>query len=316
MALLSSPIRSPVVTLLGHRNSPSHPNILVRFHTDAKNIERKEHMRIVKRITTVFLAAGMFMCMPNSIQAQDDAQKSALQEKLKEQFVLTKVTADRSDIVTSGVVLVLHKDGLKMYATNSPLPPTNTYKNGKISQGGSGFGRDFAISMMTPGGGTSSSYPQRRYVTGEKFWITAFAVQKDGVILQFYSDADADNIRYYGQLKIPFAKGPIPPADDVMNTIAEVVSVDAPAQAAPAAQSAPPPTPAAPEPPPEPAMAPILPPPPPPAAPKTIALGQTKDEVVAIMGQPNKIANLGTKEIDYYPDMKVIFIKGKVTDIQ
>jgi len=69
-------------------------------------------------------------------------------------------------------------------------------------------------------------------------------------------------------------------------------------------------------PPPEPAMAPILPPPPPPAAPKIIALDQTKDEVVAILGQPTKIANLGTKEIDYYSDMKVVYTNGKVTDIQ
>jgi tetratricopeptide (TPR) repeat protein len=69
-------------------------------------------------------------------------------------------------------------------------------------------------------------------------------------------------------------------------------------------------------PPPELAMAPILPPPPPPATPKTIALDQTKDEVVAILGQPTKIANLGTKEIDYYSDMKVVYTNGKVTDIQ
>jgi hypothetical protein len=38
--------------------------------------------------------------------------------------------------------------------------------------------------------------------------------------------------------------------------------------------------------------------------------------VVIIMGQPQKVVSLGTKEIDYYPDMKVIFINGKVTDVQ
>jgi outer membrane protein assembly factor BamE (lipoprotein component of BamABCDE complex) len=67
-------------------------------------------------------------------------------------------------------------------------------------------------------------------------------------------------------------------------------------------------------------MAPIPPPPPPPDAPppqpKTIALGQTKAQVVAIFGQPQKVANLGTKEIYYYPDMKVVLVKGKVSDIQ
>jgi hypothetical protein len=68
------------------------------------------------------------------------------------------------------------------------------------------------------------------------------------------------------------------------------------------------------------AMAPIAAPPPPvdtpPPAPKTIALHQTKDEVVAIMGQPTKIVKLGTKEIDYYADMKVTFVGGKVADVQ
>ena len=67
-------------------------------------------------------------------------------------------------------------------------------------------------------------------------------------------------------------------------------------------------------------MAPLAPPPPPPdappAAPKTIEKGQTKDVVVAILGQPSKVIKLGTKEIDVYPDMKVTFINNKVTDVQ
>jgi outer membrane protein assembly factor BamE (lipoprotein component of BamABCDE complex) len=67
-------------------------------------------------------------------------------------------------------------------------------------------------------------------------------------------------------------------------------------------------------------MAPIAPPPPPadapPAQPKTVAKGQTKDQVYAIFGQPTKIANLGAKEIDYYPDFKVIFVGGKVSTVE
>jgi hypothetical protein len=52
------------------------------------------------------------------------------------------------------------------------------------------------------------------------------------------------------------------------------------------------------------------------AAPKTIALGQTTDQVVGNLGQPQKIVNLGAKQMYFYPDMKVIFINGKVTDVQ
>lgn len=67
-------------------------------------------------------------------------------------------------------------------------------------------------------------------------------------------------------------------------------------------------------------MAPIAAPPPPadapPPAPKTIAIGQTRDQVIAIMGEPTKVVKLPTKEVDYYPDMKVIFVAGKVKDVQ
>jgi hypothetical protein len=37
---------------------------------------------------------------------------------------------------------------------------------------------------------------------------------------------------------------------------------------------------------------------------------------VAILGQPQKIVNLGPKVMYFYPDMKVIFVNGKVADVQ
>jgi hypothetical protein len=45
-------------------------------------------------------------------------------------------------------------------------------------------------------------------------------------------------------------------------------------------------------------------------------MGQTEDEVVGILGPPQKKVNLGSKEIYFYPDMKVVFIGGKVADVQ
>jgi hypothetical protein len=49
---------------------------------------------------------------------------------------------------------------------------------------------------------------------------------------------------------------------------------------------------------------------------KTISLGQTVDEVKSILGQPERIVNLGPKVTYFYKDMKVIFQDGKVTDVQ
>jgi hypothetical protein len=54
----------------------------------------------------------------------------------------------------------------------------------------------------------------------------------------------------------------------------------------------------------------------PPAEPQTIQLGQTTDEVVGALGQPDKIVNLGAKQIYVYKDLKVTFLKGKVSDVQ
>jgi hypothetical protein len=85
-------------------------------------------------------------------------------------------------------------------------------------------------------------------------------------------------------------------------------------QAAPAPRSAPVPV-AAPAPV-EAPPPPIPPPPPPPSDPKEIKLGQTPDQVTAAIGQPDKIITLGAKKIYVYKDMKIIFVGGKVSDVQ
>jgi len=52
------------------------------------------------------------------------------------------------------------------------------------------------------------------------------------------------------------------------------------------------------------------------ASAKTVSLGQTIAEVEKVLGQPTKSAKLETKVIYYYKDMKVVFVDGKVTDVQ
>ena len=49
---------------------------------------------------------------------------------------------------------------------------------------------------------------------------------------------------------------------------------------------------------------------------QTIAMGQTIDQVTATMGPPAQIVDLGPKKIYKYSDMKVIFVNGKVNDVQ
>jgi hypothetical protein len=242
--------------------------------------------------------------------AQDP--KTEIQNRLNSQYVITRFTADHSDIVKAGSVLVLQKDNLAMFSIQNALPPTLVYKNGKLTMG-------FGTLLMASGTG-DDKVPQRVFVQGEKFWLAATSVQDDGVYLLVISDPFND-LRYCAKIKFPFNKKSPQSADEIMKEIAEVVALDNGGDQNTAQQpqqhpQAPPPPPAQAQAP----MAPIAPPPPPadapPPQPKTISIGQTKDQVLAIFGQPQKVVKLSTKEIYFYPDMKVTFVNNKVSDVQ
>jgi hypothetical protein len=50
--------------------------------------------------------------------------------------------------------------------------------------------------------------------------------------------------------------------------------------------------------------------------PATVQLGMTTDQVQSILGKPQKIFNVGAKQIYVYQDVKVTFQNGKVADVQ
>src|ERR1700685_2593343 len=52
------------------------------------------------------------------------------------------------------------------------------------------------------------------------------------------------------------------------------------------------------------------------AEPQTIEKGMSPDQVTTALGKPDKIVNLGTKQLYIYKDMKVTFVNGKVSDVQ
>jgi hypothetical protein len=267
-----------------------------------------------------------------ALVAQTASTPAGIQQKLESDFTVSKAAADKSDIVTAGAVLVLKKDGLLMSATSTGSAAVNTYRDGKISQGIWKIAKMPGFGGLVSHANPNATVQTRTFVAGEKFWVTKITVNTDGATFELLSDPISD-VRYYSTLRFPFNKGVLPSPDDADTSIGEVLKVD-PGDAAAAddkgskggakpapsaAGSAPAPAPAEAAAPTAP-MAPIAPPPPPtdtpPPAPKTIALKQTKDEVIANFGPPTKVVKLGTKEIDYYPDMKVTFVNNKVTDIQ
>ena len=282
--------------------------------------------------------AVMAAILSIGLEAQAGDPATLIQEKLVSQIKLTKTTADRSDIVTAGDVVLLHKDGLMMCGSSSSYAFSNTYSNGVLAGNyknrtkdalkSFGFGHIPVFgSGVSAGDAANNGCPSRKFVAGEKFWVTGIAAQKDGILVSTYSDpypdAQGNQVHYYGEIKFPFAKGSVPPADQFVKTVSEVITVqpsdDQGGQGGQGDQGGQPTQSAAPPAaPPQAPMQEIAPPPPPSDAPPppTIAIGQTKAQVTAAFGQPTKTAKVGTKEVYTYPDMKVTFTNGKVSDVE
>ena len=262
--------------------------------------------RAIESLTVVAILFSCFGARPCRAD-----QAVGLQKQLETKYAITKTTADKTDIVTAGSVLILEKDRLLMYATTTGTPPQNTYKDGKLSAGA------FAAHEKAQSFGTFIGHPPpksvttRYYVTGEKFWVTRIDTLTDGVVFTLFTDA-VNDVRYYCTLKFVYPHGQTPSADQVLNMVGEVLKVQQDdsaqgdqqqagnqqqgqdqGQQQQAAQE----------------QAPAQPPP-------TIQLGQTEDEVVGMIGQPEKKIALGSKEIFVYKDIKVTFIGGKVADVQ
>lgn len=271
-----------------------------------RNFTLMRTMSIVASLLAGTFAAWLFAA------PQVQGQNPSVEQQLAAQYRLTSVRRT-GEVVTQGSVLVLQKNGLLLYAVSNPLPPQSSYKNGKISRPAfGGFWGDVVNVMNIPG--ASAAIDQRAAVAGENFWVSKIDVQKAGVVFRLY-----DGAGYYGELKFPFAKNAVPPADEVLRNVAEVFIVqptDVPATVVDtsAAADTPVATPdtAAAAVPDTPATPPDQPAPPPP----TVTLGLTFDQVAAILGPPDKEVDLGSKRIFSYANMKITFINGKVSNIE
>jgi len=294
----------------------------------------------MRRIESQIILSFAMAAACSLVCGQEGAARAAIEQSLIAKYPLTKPTADNTNIVTAGSILTLQKDNLVMVSVSSANPYQNTYKNGMITQNALSIFRRIPSGIpgvpKVPGGGAPAG---RTFVAGEKMWLTKIEVKDDGVVFTLLTDAISD-VRYKATLRLSISKGSMKSFEQVDAVLGQVFTFQAPdntnapaPQLAPAAGSRPGPPggtqgdAAAPVPAAPPAASPepqviIAPPPPPPAdapaaPPKTIAIGQTKDHVVASFGQPERIVKLaGSKEIYSYKDLKVIFVGGKVTDVQ
>ena len=252
------------------------------------------------------------------LAAAQGAPTVSLADQLNAQYTMVKMGADSSGpaVVEAGTVLVIQKGGiLGVPYSDVSIVPTK-YQDGKIQTPNNlvmkGIGHAFSKF------GSSKQQTTHLFQVGEKVYPSRIDVNQasDKITLGIVACDSCNNTNpptfFKADLIFQFAKGYLATANppQVMDIIAQVFTIDDSGgqqnggdagQGNQNGQGGPGGPPPANQPPPQ---------------PQTIQLGQTIDEVVAAIGQPDKIVNLGAKQIYVYKDLKVTFLKGKVSDVQ
>lgn len=231
----------------------------------------------------IFLFAIVFAFLVASAgSAVASSWKDALKESLEATYPLThRATMSPDRITQQGAVLVIEKKGIAADPSSDARFSITYVKDGQISEQGGAIAGLFA------------KVNTRVFKPGEKVYVVGIKVGDDYVMLELLSCDMFDVVkmgstretRYKSALSFKFDKGSLPTLDPekIKAAISPVLATEAEA----AAQNT-----------------------------KTISLGQTPEQVKAILGEPDKIVNLGPKVTYVYRDMKVIFQDGKVSDVQ
>ena len=188
------------------------------------------------------------------------------------------VDFDYTRVTEPGPILAVRLPGI--YAdvanTKNAILETN-YSDGKLTQQ-TGFAAAF-------GGNTSHS---RTLAPNEKVYVMQITVRKDAVLMELLTVdvttlGDGRSTRYRAELnvKVPGLEEMKP--EDIKKVIDTIITDPATASAVES---------------------------------KTIKLGMSPDEVKKSLGNPDKIVDLGPKQVYIYKDMKVVFLNSQVSDVQ
>jgi hypothetical protein len=273
---------------------------------------------------TVALIAGILLVVSSVFFVSlAGAQAPSLQEQLAAQYKIVKMGSDTSgySVVEKGTLLAIQKGGILSVPYGDQNVLSNKYENGTI-KGPSSLGLMGRKSIMGKFGKEQTTH---LFATGDKVYPMKIDVNvaKDTVTMEIVAcdTCNKTDPPTYNKANVVFqfpkgslANSSVGPVEDTIGQVLSISTDDSQQQAGdqggqqqqggdqgqqqaapdqgqqqqPAAQ----------------------------ADPVSIEKGMTVDQVEAAMGKPEKKVTLGNKVIYYYKDMKVIFLSGKVSDVQ
>jgi hypothetical protein len=221
------------------------------------------------------------LCLCVVVAPATNATNKPLEETLKGKYELAKTGIDRLRITKPGVVLVIQKDGIYADRSTDFGTPTTKVVDGNVIEP-KGFS------------GAFFSDPKNRSLkAGEKVYVTRIGVTNKEVRFEIITcDTTGINVegntretRFAATVAFEFSEAALESAD--IDTIKKVIDAVLIPEAEVSAANT-----------------------------KTVQLGQTPEEVKAILGAPDNIIKLGPKEMFVYKNLKVVFVDGKVADVQ
>ncbi len=209
------------------------------------------------------------------------AANKPLEEALNGKYEVTKTGIDRFRITKPGTVLVIQKDGIFANPSTDYGTQTTRVTDGNVIEP-KGFGAAFFANKT-----------DRSLKAGEKVYITRIQVTNKDIRFEIMTadtmevniNGNTRETRYAATVAFDFSAADLESANiDMIKKAINVVLIPEGEVAA--------------------------------ASTKTVQLGQTPEEVKAILGAPDNIIKLGPKEMFVYKNIKVIFVDGKVSDVQ
>jgi hypothetical protein len=221
----------------------------------------------------------------------------SLQEQLDEQYKVAKLGSKSGDmpLLETGTLLVVQKEGV-LSTPPDTLGCEARFQDNTLHRSGR-----FCINIVQ-----STGTPARYFQTGEKVYPMKVSVdlRKEKITFMVVAcdacNGTAPPTSMRGEVIFQFPKGYLErtSAAEVEDTIGQVFSVVSEEEQRQSGQQA------------EGGQDQEQ------SEPKTVQLGMTIDQVQDVLGKPNKIFNLGAKQIYVYNDVKVTFLNGKVSDVQ
>jgi hypothetical protein len=252
------------------------------------------------------------------------AQAPSLEEQLAAQYKLVKMGSDSSgySVVEKGTLLAIQKGGILGVAYSDQSILSTKYENGIVHSPSNALSKSIGFGMKRFG----KEQNTHLFQTGDKVYPSKIEVNlsKDTVTIGIVAcdTCNKTDPPTYNKANVVFIfpKGTLASASaaSVEDTIGQLIAVStddqggqqsadqgsqqeggdqqqAGAQGQPQASAQDQPQ---------------------QAEPASIDKGMTPDQVLAALGKPDKIVNLGTKQIYVYKDLKVTFLDGKVSDVQ